>query len=161
MSTTWRYIAAALLLWFTHAGVADTDIMGRVVGITDGDTLKILTPEKKLIRVRLEEIDAPEKGQPWGRKAKQALADLIAGEQVIVKWNGQKSYQRIVGTVYRKRDRANINAEMLRSGNAWLWPKYARTASYWDLQLQAQRERRGLWALPDPERTPPWIWRHP
>lgn len=57
---------------------------GKVVGVTDGDTIKILTPERHQVKVRLYGIDAPEKKQPYGTAAKRYLSDLIAGKTVQI-----------------------------------------------------------------------------
>ncbi|QBQ55554.1 thermonuclease family protein [Nitrosococcus wardiae] len=73
------------------------DYHGRVVGISDGDTLTLLTPAKKQIKVRLAEIDIPEKGQPYGSQAKQALSNLVFGKQARVVVEDVDRYGRTVG----------------------------------------------------------------
>ena len=78
-----RLAATLLLLFAALPGAAET-YYGKVVGITDGDTLTLLTPENRQIKVRLAEIDTPERGQPWGTRAKQALSDLAFGKQARI-----------------------------------------------------------------------------
>lgn len=70
-----RYLFTITLLTLLNFPLqAATTVSGQVVNITDGDTIKILTPEKKQIKVRLASIDTPEKGQPYGKRAKQVLS---------------------------------------------------------------------------------------
>ncbi len=89
---------------------------GKVVGIADGDTFTLLTTDKEQKKIRLAEIDTPEKAQPYGQKAKQALSDLIFGKEVIVKQNDIDRYGRIVAWVYQ--GETDVNTEMIRQGAA-------------------------------------------
>jgi len=66
------FFAAVLFLTPSAHAKEHIQIIGHVVAVTDGDTLKLLTPEKQLIKIRLAEIDAPEKKQPYGMKAKKS-----------------------------------------------------------------------------------------
>jgi endonuclease YncB( thermonuclease family) len=142
------------------SAVADT-LFGKVVGISDGDTITVLITSdehKRPIKVRLAEIDAPEKKQPFGNASKQALSDLIYGRAVEVETGGGMSYGRYVAQVYL--DQKWINGVMVESGNAWVYPKYAKTEMLYTLQKSAQEKGLGLWALQADQRTPPWEWRH-
>ena len=129
---------------------------GKVIGVTDGDTIKILH-NKQQLKIRLAEIDTPEKGQPYGNKAKQALSDLVFGKKVRVVKQDVDRYGRIVGRVYL--GDLDVNAEMVRLGYAWVYRKYAKDKTLYELEKQAQAERQGLWAVPDFQRIPPWEWR--
>lgn len=80
------------------------EITGKVVGIIDGDTIDILTAEKTTIRIRLNGIDAPEEGQPFGKNAKQYLSEFIGGQIVRVVTHGEDRYGRTIGDVYLKVD---------------------------------------------------------
>lgn len=65
------------------------DLIGKVVGVADGDTITLLldAPAGKLnVKIRVAQIDPPEKAQPWGQKSKQALSDLIYGKTFVLKW---------------------------------------------------------------------------
>ena len=88
----------SVLLLATPASSAD--YAGKVIGITDGDTLTLLTPDKQQIKVRLAEVDTPESGQPFGNKAKAALSALAFGKQARVAVVDRDRYGRIVGRVY-------------------------------------------------------------
>ena len=110
-----RYISIllfTLLIQAAYTQAAET-YAGKVVAITDGDTIKILTPEKKQIKVRLASIDTPEKSQPYGKRAKQVLSDKIFGKQVDVEKVTTDRYKRMIGKVYL-RDRYSLNRHNLQ-----------------------------------------------
>jgi endonuclease YncB( thermonuclease family) len=77
-----RWFAACLLLLATP--IFAGELSGKVIGISDGDTFTLLTADKQQIKIRLAEIDAPESGQPYGNKSKQALSGLIFGKDIRV-----------------------------------------------------------------------------
>lgn len=116
-------LAAALLLP-TSATLA---LEGRVVAVADGDTFTILDSTKQQHRVRLSEIDAPENGQPFGSRAKQALSDLCFGRVAEIRDTSADRYGRVVGAVYS--DGRSANAELVRQGMAWVYVQYARRGS--------------------------------
>ena len=125
---------------------------GKVVSIHDGDTITILQG-KQQIKVRLFGIDAPELKQPYGKKSKQFLANLIAREVVEVEPKGKDRYKRTLGIIrYKDQD---INAQMVLNGYAWAYVKYSRI--YVNQEKLARENKRGLWQSSDP--TPPWEWR--
>lgn len=130
---------------------------GLVVGVSDGDTFKLLVTGNKQIRVRLAEIDTPESAQPYGSKAKQELSGLIFGKTVTVNVEDTDRYGRTVGRV--SADGIDVNAEMIRRGAAWVYRQYAKDQSLFGLEEEAKQEKRGLWSLPESERVPPWEWR--
>lgn len=131
------------------------DFTGKVVGITDGDTITVLR-DREQVKVRLTEIDAPEKAQPFGNSSKQALSELVYGQEVRVVEKGQDFRKRTLGMVYR--GDLDVNAEMVRLGMAWVYRKYASKKSpLLDIEREVKKERRGLWA--DNEPVPPWVWR--
>nr|DAO42522.1 MAG TPA: nuclease-like protein [Caudoviricetes sp.] len=127
-------------------------LSGKVVSIHDGDTITILQG-KQQIKVRLFGIDAPELEQPYGKKSKQFLANLIAGEVVEVEPKGKDRYKRTLGIIYFKGQ--DINAQMVLNGYAWAYVKYSRI--YVNQEKLARENKRGLWQSSDP--TPPWEWR--
>jgi micrococcal nuclease len=114
-----RLALTLLCLWslvYTQA-YAQT-YQGKVVGVSDGDTLIVLTPEKQPIKVRLTEIDAPEKSQAYGQRSKQSLSDLVFGKQVRVEQQDRDRYGRVVGKVYV--GSLDVNAEQVKRGMAGL-----------------------------------------
>jgi endonuclease YncB( thermonuclease family) len=87
----------------------------KVIGVSDGDTLTVLMSGHQ-VKIRLAEIDAPEKRQPFGQRAKQSLSDLVYGKQVMVKQETKDRYGRVVGRVYA--GSLDVNAEQIRRGMA-------------------------------------------
>lgn len=136
---------------------------GKVVRVLDGDTVEVLDGTSTVYRIRLAGIDAPEKVQPFGMKAKQALLKLVGGQVVKVEWSKIDQYGRRIGKVVD--DGEDVNLSMVRDGFAWWYREYAREQSPADRGLYeaaeaiAKGERRGLWV--DAAPVPPWIWRHP
>jgi endonuclease YncB( thermonuclease family) len=156
MSVLRLLLAPVLLLLFSFPALA-AELRGEVVGISDGDTLTLLTPERRQVRIRLAEIDAPESRQPWGSRAQQALSALVFRKAVMVAVQDTDRYGRTVGTVWV--GRLNANAEMIRQGHAWVYRQYLHDRSLLGVEDEARQARRGLWSLPDVERVPPWAWR--
>jgi len=135
----------------------DARISGYVVAIADGDTLTLLTSDKERVKVRLAEIDTPEKKQPYGQRAKQELASLAFNKDAVVIVLDTDRYGRVVGRVMV--NQVDVNAELVRRGAAWVYRDYLKRAELIPLETEARRLRKGLWALQESERMPPWQWR--
>ncbi len=150
------------LLWLALSiGSAWADqLMGRVVGIADGDTLTVLRAKRQHDRVRLTGI-APEKRQAFGQVSKQHLSDLVYGKTVSVMFHKRDRYKRILGKVLVNGADAGLN--QLQSGLAWHYKRYEREQSpddrvtYATAEEKARAERRGLWR--DRHPVPPWNFR--
>ena len=132
-------------------------LRGRVVGISDGDTLTLLTQNRQQVKIRLHGIDAPELGQAWGQQAKRALSTLTFRQIVHVQETDQDRYGRIVGIVYRNQH--SINEALIASGHAWVYQKYNKNKRWNTLETEAQKRRLGLWKLHPNQRIPPWDYR--
>ncbi len=148
-----------------------------VVGVSDGDTVTIVTPRpchplrapckagKVQYKVRLAQIDTPEKKQPWGDKARQALADRVFRKHVEVEVMDVDRYGRLVANLFLPKEEARdeaarwVNADMVQSGHAWVYRKYLVDESLLNLEEAARKAGRGLWGLPEARRQPPWEWR--
>ena len=125
------------------------EIIGKVVGVSDGDTITVLDEmDKGNFKIRLDKIDAPEKKQAFGNKAKQFLSSLIFGKQVTVRYKAVDRYGRIVGVVYC--DEVEINLVMVQNGYAWHYCHYDKTPEYIQAEKQARADKKGLWADPNP-----------
>ena len=133
-------------------------LTGRVVSVVDGDTIGVLVKKDATYttyKVRLLYIDAPEKGQDFSKRAKEVLADMVAGKTVNVLYEDIDRYGRILGEVYV--DDQLINKEMVRQGLAWVYRKYCYDTYYLHLEADARDEFSGLWSQPNP--IPPWEYR--
>jgi endonuclease YncB( thermonuclease family) len=139
------------------APVISDRLEGTVVGISDGDTLTLLATGEQRVKIRLAQIDAPEHSQPWGARSRQALAELVFERSVWVQIDDIDSYGRTVGRVFL--GELDVNAEMVRSGQAWVYRRYATDSQLFVLEAEARVEERGLWSLPAAQRIPPWQWR--
>lgn len=148
------FLLLSRLLPLLFASSAHADFIGKVVGITDGDTLTILRDQEQ-VKVRLSEIDAPERRQPFGAKSKQSLSDLCFGKTATLDEGGQDRYGRTIARVHC--DGIDANAEQVRRGMAWVYDRYVTDRELYKLQDEAQASGRGLWA--DAARVPPWEWR--
>lgn len=134
----------------------DVDISGRVVRVADGDTISVLDRNNRQHKVRFFGIDAPERDQPHGAEAQEALRRLVDDQQVGVVIVETDDYGRTVGTVYR--DDTNINHALVQGGHAWWYRYHAPHERHLEAaESAARRAGRGLWAADKP--VAPWDWR--
>ena len=143
-----------IFLLLTTILVAET-ITGKVISVTDGDTIKILDEKNKVYKIRLNDIDAPEKKQAFGNKSKENLSKYIAGENVRVEYQKLDRYKRILGTVYFK-DK-DINKQQIIDGYAWVYKKYSKNNEYINQERISKNHKRGLWKDENP--LEPWEYR--
>lgn len=130
----------------------------RVVAIHDGDTISCIAPDGRSRRIRLVDIDAPEFGQAYGRRAADALAAKIAGRLVRVEDRGIDQHGRLLGRIdVEGRD---VNREMVAEGWAWAFG-FATEESYLAAEAEARRTRSGLWSDPRPTAPAEWRAQHP
>ena len=142
-TTMKRLLLCSLLL--LYLAVFSAEIKGKVVAVSDGDTITVLDEmDKGNFKIRLDKIDAPEKKQPFGSKAKQFLSSLIFGKQVTVRFKAVDRYGRIIGTVYC--DEVEINLVMVQNGYAWHYSHYDKTPAYIHAEKLARANKKGLWA---------------
>jgi len=156
---TLRLTVLLLALLLGSHRVWAEEIRGQVVGITDGDTITLRVPSHPEIKVRLAEIDAPEKGQAFGTQSRKILSSLVFGRAVLVDVSSQDRYGRSIGRVYVESPAVDVSAAMVEAGAAWVFDRYAKDPILYELQQDARQNRRGLWALPPSDQTPPWEWR--
>jgi len=107
------------------------------------------------LKVRLQGIDAPELGQPFGQASKRALSDLVFGKQVTLHTTGTDRYKRTLARVTV--GDIEVEAQVIATGHAWHYKQYDHTAALDAAERNARAARRGLWA--DAEPVPPWVWR--
>ena len=130
---------------------------GKVIGVADGDTIKVLH-KKDAVRIRLYGIDTPEKRQAFGNKAKKYTNSLVRGKQVEIDSVTKDRYGRTVAMVFI--NGTNLNQSLIQAGYAWVYRKYCKMdvcKSWYQDENQARHTSKGLWRDPNP--TPPWKWR--
>jgi endonuclease YncB( thermonuclease family) len=148
-------LSALCLTLLLAIAPALAETRGRVVSVHDGDTLTVLV-ERRQVKVRLTDIDAPELRQPFGTRSKQSLAELCFGKIAALDVRGQDRYQRTVARVTC--EGKDANAEQVRRGYAWTFIRYARPDSpLIAIENEARAAHRGLWQ--DSAPVPPWDWR--
>ena len=145
----------ALLWLLLPAIVLAASFTGKVVQVSDGDTLQVLR-DGRAEKVRLAGIDCPELNQPFGQAAKRFVLQVAAQQTVTVQIVTTDRYGRTVGEVVLP-DGRSLNQELVRAGYAWWYRKYSDDAVLEALEAEARLARRGLWAEVDPVR--PWDWR--
>jgi len=151
-----RWICSVLLC--ANASAFGGEFIARVIVVLDGDTVLIRRPNG-LVKIRLAEIDAPEKAQAFGEKSKRSLSAMVMGKQVKFASRATDQYGRMVA--HLSINGLDVNAEQIRQGMAWEYSSYHSNKALVALQGEARMASRGLWAQGDP--TPPWEWRklHP
>lgn len=155
---TWLLLSTSAVLCVPAWGFT---ISGQVVGVSDGDTVVVLDAARQQHRIRLAGIDAPEKGQSFGTKSKQALSGLVFKRAVTATCAKLDRYGRSVcKLLVGDRD---VNAAQLASGMAWVYRAYLAEltaedrSAYATAEDEARSRRSGLWS--DPAPVPPWVWR--
>ena len=133
------------------------EFSGLVVAVFDGDTIKVLDSQKRQLKIRLDAIDAPEKGQPYSALSKKYLSSLVSGRTVRIVSSGTDRYGRTIGTVFIGKQ--NINLMVVEAGYAWHYVYFAeKKTEYAAAEARAKKARRGLWADTAPP-IPPWDFR--
>jgi endonuclease YncB( thermonuclease family) len=135
--------------------VSAEEFRGRVVRILDGDTIEVLR-NRQPVRIRLAEVDCPERGQAFGTRARQFTGSLAFGREVTVKARGADGYGRRLAEVLLS-DGRSLNRELVSAGLAWHYKRYSANRELAALEAAARAGRRGLWA--DPHPVPPWEFR--
>ena len=156
---------------FILQAIADnTEVIGKVVSVTDGDTINLLDAANNEIKVRLSGVDAPERGQPYANVSREHLARMVAGKEVRVETTKTYPYGRTVGKVWLQPSDCptcgktlDASLAQITAGMAWWYRYYAEEQSpedrgrYESAEDEARTRKWGLWADPDP--INPYEWR--
>ena len=132
-----------------------TILLCLVVGVADGDTLTVLCKGSEKMKIRLSEIDAPEKRQSFGIRSKLSLSSMCLQKKAKIKSQTKDPYGRTVARVIC--DGVDANEEQIKRGMAWVYDKYARDQSLYFVQDKARASKIGLWA--DSKPIKPWEYR--
>jgi endonuclease YncB( thermonuclease family) len=150
-----KSIILSFILFFCIT-LFSAEMTGKVVSVADGDTITIIENlDNGRFKIRLYGIDAPEKKQDFGQRAKQHLSSLIFNKVVKIKFTEIDRYGRIVGKIFL--NDIEINIEMLKAGMAWHYSRYDQTSTYITAEKQARKSGIGLWSMKNP--IPPWNFR--
>lgn len=147
------------LLFLLALTLQAAEFEAEVIGVMDGDTIKVLTSDKKEIKIRFEHIDAPEKKQPFGQVCKQALSDMVFGKVVYIRSQSRPDrYGRMIAEVYMcEASKDSVNMAMVRKGCAWHYKAFSKNSTYAEAERIARETKVGLWSESNP--IEPWNWR--
>jgi len=153
-----KFAVLFLILAVSAVSAIAGEFTGKVVGVSDGDTITVLTPDNNNFKIRLYGADCPESSQDYGQKAKQFTSDLCFGKQVSVQYDETDRYGRIVGIVTV--DGKILSEELIKNGFAWTYTQYCKKsfcAQWKNYETEARQNKLGLWAGKNP--TEPWNFR--
>lgn len=155
-----RFLFVLCLLCLAAAPALADRMRGVVIVVIDGDTV-LFRPDhyraasRAFMKIRLADIDAPEKDQPYGDAATRALTALVLNRRVEVETVATDAYGRTIARI--QAGALPVNAELVRRGLAWPLTRYRSDAGLLEAQREARRAQRGLWQGAEP--MPPWVWR--
>jgi endonuclease YncB( thermonuclease family) len=153
LSLLFKQVIVVCLFSTASLAIQAATLVGTVVGVSDGDTIKVLDSNKKEHKIRLMGIDAPEKKQDFGAASKQALSNYIYQKEVTVEYKKKDRYQRILGKVIL--DKQDICLQMISDGMAWHYKDYEKEQSktdrdlYSQAEVKARNDKIGLWGVKD------------
>jgi endonuclease YncB( thermonuclease family) len=155
-----KKITFIILLFFSLLSFAE-ELIGKVIKVSDGDTITVLDSNNQKHKIRLKGIDAPESQQAFGDISTQSLSELVYDKEVVVNWDKKDKYYRILGKVII--DGRDANYEQLKKGLAWYYKQYEKDLNdedkkkYSEAEEWARNYTEGLWA--DSNSIPPWEYR--
>ena len=126
----------------------------KIKKIVDGDTVHVFYQDE-VYKIRLTEIDAPERDQPYGSNSTEYLKGLLKEGRVDADISGADRYGRKLGRLYWQG--MDINRELVSAGYAWVYDQYVTDNSFYENQLKARNLKKGLWQGKNP--LEPWNWR--
>ena len=152
--------ALALACWALAAAAGCTDPAASVdrVAVFDGDSFEARDADGRRVEIRLFGIDAPERGQPWNRRSREALSELVRGRSLEIRIVTVDRYERLVAEA-RLPDGRGLAEAQVAAGHAWVYRRYTDDPGLLALEAEAREAGRGLWSLPAHDRVPPWEWR--
>jgi len=154
-----KIISFFFLLFFIFPGLLWA-LDGKVVGISDGDTITVLK-DSRTTKIRLYGIDCPEKSQDFGRKTKQFTSNMVFGKDVKITSYGQDKYGRTIGLIYLDSNGQCLNEELIKNGYAWVYREYCKDGfcqKWLQYEQNARANKFGLWSGHNP--ISPWEFRY-
>ena len=135
--------------------ISQTIFTGKVVGIKDGDTIVVIDSLNTQTTLRLAEVDCPEKNQPFGTKAKQFTSDQVYLKTIKYVVTDIDRYGRSIAMIYYENNKY-LSAEIIRAGMGWHYKKYSKSIELAEIEIEAQKEKRGLWFDKNPISPSDW-----
>lgn len=136
------------ILTFSINSFAQQSFKALVVGVVDGDTITVMTKEKRQITFRLAGIDAPEKEQDFGATARSFLSNSVQNQTVTVSDLKKDCAGDLSASVsFNNKD---LSLSAIESGNAWAGEQCQRDESLFKAQVSAKERRVGLWSGANP-----------
>ena len=132
-----------------------TTFHARVASVVDGDTLRVIDGSGAALIVRVEGIDCPESGQPFGGVARRFMRAAAFDRDVDVRVVGRDAHKRLIARV--SVGGQDLSTQLLRAGLAWHYTEYSHDAALAAAEKDARQAKRGLWS--EPNAVPPWVWR--
>jgi len=149
-------LALTAVVLSTGTATAQERFAGKVVGVTDGDTVSVMR-NGRAVTVRLDGIDCPERGQDFGQRATRFTSELVFGKEATIDVADVDRYGRLVGRAYVSG--TDVSLAIVRAGLAWHYKQYSNDRALEDAEVDARSRRVGLWSYANP--IPPWEYRHP
>ena len=137
------FFLMTLLPLVASAAMGQT-LFGKITRVVDGDTVSFKVHNGPVEKVRLADIDTPERDQPWGTEATAALRKWSMSKSARIEVVDTDRYGRLVATLWV--DDENINRRLVKEGHAWVYRKYLRDTSLIKLEARAISAKAGLWS---------------
>lgn len=154
-SSNMKVISTFILSFFLSVALYSQAYNGKVISILDGDTV-IVIENGNQTKLRLAEIDCPEKGQPFGNNAKSFTAEKIFGKIITYVVTDTDRYGRLIATIYYGEGKNNLNEELVKNGLAWHYKRYSASRRLSQLEYRAKLNKVGLWADKNPIEPAQW-----
>jgi endonuclease YncB( thermonuclease family) len=151
-----KYLIALLCLLAAFISCAEEVLKGKVIRVSDGDTIVILTESNRQVKIRLHGIDCPESQQDFGTRAKQFTAGLVFAKTVKVEVLNEDRYGRSIGLITLPDGRL-LNKELLKAGLAWHYKKHDQSKEFAELEDNARSKKIGIWSMSNA--VAPWEFR--
>lgn len=149
-----KFVIALLMLLLPITVCSQTK--AKVIEVSDGDTVTVLLKNNKKLKLRLAEVDCPEKGQPFGKNAKQFTAEQIFGKHITFTKTGKDRYGRNIAKIHYDKGKY-LSAELIKNGFGWWYYSYSKNKELGILEAKARSKKLGLWQ--DKKAISPWDYR--
>jgi endonuclease YncB( thermonuclease family) len=145
-----------LLLFLFPTFCISQTLYGKVISIKDGDTVVVIDSLNNQITLRLAEVDCPEKNQPFGTKAKQFTSEQVYLKKIKYVVSDTDKYGRSIAMIFYDSDNKYLSAEIIKAGMGWHYKRYSKSKELADLEIDAKKNKRGLWVDSNPVEPSAW-----